>query len=466
MAQFFKPVQKRQKKQSQFQAEATTAILKIDSLDTQGQGVGRGEQGVVFVPGALPGETVQVRIVEQKKRFVRAQVEKLIAASEHRIEPGCEYFGRCGGCQTQHCEPEALLRWKQFAIEQLLLRQTVVVGSKVKRLQDLQGSLPWQSAIHSKPWGYRRKTRLSVDARQSDKVKLGFRQRQSSDIVSINHCGILVPELDRLLLPLQALLASLNQPQGVGHISLYYDEKAHVCLRVTRDLPAADKQSIVSFAEDHDCQIYLETNSGEIQPLELSKLPFTPMKMSSAPELELHTGINDFVQVNDDVNRAMVAQSMRWLDLQPQDKVLDLFCGVGNFSLAIAQRVQQVVGVEGVSKMVQQAQINAQKNGITNASFVQGDLSNPATRLKTMLEQCNKVLLDPAREGAFEVMEQLGQISPSHLVYVSCNPNTFARDGAKLMALGYRIDKISVLDMFPQTAHTELMALFVPLQSG
>lgn len=440
MARTYKPLPKTKRP-----AKPLLKTLTIDHLDAHGKGVVR-HKPVVFVQGALPAEVCEVEITNRKKRFWEGTVARVQQASEQRVVPFCPHFARCGGCQTQHAAQAAMGQWKQEAI-----------SAQLKRAVALE-HIPWYARIEKQDRGYRRRARLAVDARNPQKVKLGFRSATTNAVLAIEQCGILMPELQALLLPLQMCLQQLDNPRAVGHAILFAaDNGRQLTLRVTRTLGADDTARLYDFAEQQDVQVLLDQGDDNVRVMG------DPAPKVYAPEagLALHVQPDDFVQVNHEVNQAMVAQAMQWLELDPRDRVLDLFCGLGNFSLPLARRTERVLGIEGSTKMVQRAAQNARRNGIDNVEFVAADLRESATMALLARFDGNKLLLDPARDGALAVMPQIRDMELERIVYVSCNPVTFVRDCTVLLEQNYQLAKISLMDMFPQTAHTELMALFV-----
>jgi 23S rRNA (uracil1939-C5)-methyltransferase len=421
--------------------------LTIDRLDLGGQGVCASHQPIVFVEGVLPGEECQVQVVEQKPRFWRAKLIKVTQPSPLRQSPFCSHFDACGGCQTQYAGQKDMLAYKQVALSELLTRVANITEQ------------PWQMPLTDQPQAYRRKTRLALDCRNKSKPLLGFRAKGSKQLVAISECPILVTSLEALIAPLQRLISTLQNPGHIGHISLLKGEnKPQLCLRITRELDSADQNLLLTFSQDHGCNIVLED----------SKNSFTPIGESGEQAyylldggIKIYLKANDFVQVNAGINQQMITQAMAWLELDKDDEVLDLFCGVGNFSLPMARLGKSVIGIEGVSDLVQRATDNALKNGIDNTVFYQCDLSQANCLSDPEYARCNKVLLDPAREGAFELIPQLSKLKAQKILYVSCNPATFVRDSKVLVQQGYSLNKIALMDMFPNTAHTELMALFV-----
>lgn len=441
MARTFKPA-----KPSRHAAQVTKATLSIDSVDAHGKGVASKHQPVAFVEGGLPGEVCEVQVTQRKKRFWQSRVSKVLEPAPERRVPFCPHFAECGGCQTQHADPMAMSEWKQDAID-----------SQLKRMTGL-ASLPWQTPIRGEARGYRRRARLAVDARNKQKIKLGLRTADNR-VFSLQQCGILAPQLQALLLPLQSLIQSMDAPQSVGHVLLFAaDNGRQVTLRVVKTLGDTDASRLQVFAEQQNVQVLLDTGGQSHDIFGCAQ----PMFYTPESGVELHVQPDDFVQVNNGVNQAMVAQAMDWLAPDETDKVLDLFCGLGNFSLPLAKRTAAVLGIEGSTKMVQRARENAQRNGIQNLEFEAADLTHSQSLALISAFSSNKLLLDPARDGALEVMPLIAGMGLQKVVYVSCNPATFARDCAVLLDQNYHLAKISLMDMFPQTAHTELMALFVP----
>lgn len=449
MVQLYQSARKKQPPQK-------ALTLTIDELDHSGTGVCRAHQPVVFVEGALPGEEVRVRVNERKKRFWRATVEQVLKSGTKRINPFCPHFNQCGGCQHQHIAQLPMLEYKQQAVDQLLNK---VAGVK---------SLNWQAPLFGTDQGYRRKVRLALDARTGkgkSSVHLGFRAKGSDRVVDISECKVLTPPLQQLLPDLRILVKGLGCVRHIGHISLLdADNQLQLCLRLIRPLPEADRQTLKAFAQEHGCALLLQTQAQEFEHL-TAETPLANYKPTA--ELNLDFSPTDFIQVNGAVNRAMIAQALNWLDIKPGDRVLDLFCGVGNFALPMAHNGAEVIGIEGVQAMVEQAQANARKNSL-QAEFVQADLGDKDAlmQLTTQLGQIDKVVLDPARAGAAAVMPWLNQLNPAQILYVSCNPATFARDMGQLVESGWQVDKIGLMDMFPNTAHTELMALISRCQSS
>lgn len=420
---------------------------KITRLDHMGQGVVSDHSPIIFVTGGLPGEACEIDVVEKKTRFWKAKVKRVLSASESRVEPFCQHFTLCGGCQTQFIAPESLIQHKQAAVTDLLFKFNV----------DSENC--WQPPLLGPTVDYRRKTRLSVDARNKNKIQIGFRQKDSKQIVSIATCEVLTKPLQALISPIKDCISKMHNPAAIGHVTLLQGANIEqVSLRVIRQLDEHDVAIWELFAKATRCQLVMERKDGSSERIVRGE---EPLFYYAQDDLKLEISASDFVQVNDVINQAMIMQAISWLDLQKTDSLLDLFCGVGNFSLPMALECKKVLGVEGLAKMVQKAKHNAQLNDINNCTFMCEDLSQLTHKISRSFQDCNKVLLDPAREGARGVLSQLIKNKPTHILYVSCNPATFARDAAELCELDYQIDKIALMDMFPNTAHTELMALFV-----
>lgn len=443
MAQIYKPPKRAAKKQPK------DLQLLIDSVDFQGQGVCSQHSPVVFVDGALPGETCRVTVTKQKKSVWLARAKKIENASSHRITPVCDHYGKCGGCQTQHINPDSLRSFKRASIAHMLKQGLGLT------------EINWQADVQSPPVGYRRKCRLAIDARNKKAVLLGFRSKDVKSVVNVQSCPVLAPKLNALLSPMQELVGHMSSPQCLGHIGLLSgDNLIQISLRVVKPLGKQDEKRWIEFANQAQCQLLAEYADGHSRILNDLDAAIT-----IAPEdgIALEVGANDFIQINHQVNQAMVKQAANWLALDKQDRLLDLFCGLGNFSLPLAQICHSVLAVEGVPEMVQRAEQNALKSRIDNCRFVAGDLAQPDNIADFTADNVDKVLLDPARDGAIAVIPQIAALQPSHIVYVSCNPSTFVRDAKELSTYKYRLEKISLMDMFPNTAHSELMALFVPV---
>ena len=419
--------------------------LRIERLANDGRGIGFVEGRTWFVEGALPGEQVEARLLGARSQVAEARVERILTASPERRAESCPHARVCGGCTLQHL-PGA---------DQLALKQRSL-AEQLTRVADLQPA-EWAPPLSGPEFGYRRRARLAVrwNAR-NQQLDVGFRASASQDIVAIGECPVLVEPLQRLLPGLLDVLHRLAKPQVIGHLELFSGTTEAVLVRHTAPLAEADQAQLAAFAEAQGVQLWLQ-GEGEPQPLDAGaalgyRLPHWDLELAWRP--------GDFVQVNAPVNEAMIAQALAWLAPQPGERVLDLFCGLGNFALPLARSGACVVGVEGVQSMVARARSNAADNGLHAVHFHQADLSKPLAEAEWAREGFAAVLLDPPRDGALEVVRQMATLGARRVVYVSCNPATLARDAAELARQGYRLVRAGLLDMFPQTAHAEAMALF------
>jgi len=418
--------------------------LRIERLANDGRGIAFIEGRTWFVEGALPGEEIEARVLVARSKVVEARSERVLIASEQRrIEP-CVHARTCGGCNLQHLLAEDQLALKERSLADQLSRQGLQPKS-------------WAPALTGPEFGYRRRARLAVRwnvaARRLD---VGFRAAASQDIVSIQECLVLVQPLQTLLPGLLKTLHELEKPQVLGHVELFSGFAEAVLIRHTAALADADRERLAIFAREQGVQLWLQ-GDGQPQPLE----PDTALGYRLPTwDLELEWRPGDFVQVNAPVNEAMIAQALAWLAPQAGERVLDLFCGLGNFALPLARLGADVVAVEGVAEMVERARTNAVRNGLGTAHFYQADLSKPLVQAEWARGGFAAVLLDPPRDGAYELVGQMSTLGARRVAYVSCNPATLARDAAELVRQGYQLEKVGVLDMFPQTAHVEAMAFF------
>ncbi|TBW37720.1 23S rRNA (uracil(1939)-C(5))-methyltransferase RlmD [Azotobacter chroococcum] len=420
-------------------------VLTIERLAHDGRGIAFVDGRTWFVSGALAGEQVEARVLGARNRIVDARAERLLAASPLRRAEPCAHAGRCGGCTLQ-----ALPHAEQLALKQRTLAE------QLARFADLAPQ-EWAPPLVGPEFGYRRRARIAVrwDA-AAGRLEVGFRAAASQSIVAIDDCPVLVRPLQSILRALPALLHGLARPQALGHVELFHGNTSAILVRHTAPLADDDLQRLRAFCREQAAQLWLQ-GKGEPQ----ADAPEAPLGYRLEPwGLELHYRPGDFVQVNAAVNEAMVAQALDWLAPQPGERVLDLFSGLGNFALPLAQRSREVVAVEGVAAMVERGRENAAGNGLDNLHFCLADLSNPLAEAPWMAAGFPAVLLDPPRDGALEVVRQMGALGAERVLYVSCNPATLARDAAELARQGYRLRRAGILDMFPQTAHVEAMALF------
>ncbi|MBH3375718.1 23S rRNA (uracil(1939)-C(5))-methyltransferase RlmD [Pseudomonas juntendi] len=419
--------------------------LDIERLAGDGRGIAFHEGRTWFVSGALAGEAVEARVLNARGKVVEARLERVLQASPERREAPCRHYSRCGGCTLQHLPHEAQLARKQRTL--------------AEQLQRVAGVQPdaWAPPLSGPAFGYRRRARVAVrwDVKARE-LHVGFRAEASQDIIAIDDCPVLVQPLQSILRHLPTVLRSLEKPQALGHVELFSGSAQALLVRHVAPLPAQDLARLQAFCEQANAQLWLQ-GEGEPAPVE----PAAPLGFALAPwQLELAWRPGDFVQVNAQVNTAMIEQALAWLAPQADERVLDLFCGLGNFALPLARQAREVVAVEGVQAMVDRAAANARNNNVHNARFFQADLSQPLAGTGWAAEGFSAVLLDPPRDGAYEVVQGIARLKASRLVYVSCNPATLARDAQVLAGQGYRLTRAGILDMFPQTAHVEAMALF------
>ena len=419
--------------------------LRIERLANDGRAIAFIEGRTWFVSGALAGEEVEARVLGAHGKIVEARTERVFTANPVRRETPCVYAGKCGGCSVQHLPHD-----EQLALKQRMLAEQL---SRVAGVEPQE----WAAPLTGPEFGYRRRARIAVrwDAR-AKRLDVGFRAAGSQDIVAIDHCLVLVQDLQPIMTGLPAMLGQLSNPKGLGHVELFSGSAIAVLLRHMAPLNEADMQVLQAFCLTHNAQLWLQGES-EPQPVDLHQTLGYRLEHWN---LDLAYRPGDFVQVNAGVNEAMVAQALQWLAPQADERVLDLFCGLGNFALPLAQQVREVVAVEGVAAMVERAGQNAVSNNLHNAAFFQADLSQPLSNAQWAKEGFCAVLLDPPRDGAYDVVRTLAGLGAKRLVYVSCNPATLARDTVELMKQGYRLKRAGILDMFPQTAHVEAMALF------
>jgi len=435
--------------------------------------VARVDGKAMFVEGALIGERVAVEVLRRKPNYELARMSELIAASPARATPPCPYFGVCGGCSLQHLEPVA-----QVAVKQRVLEDALWHIGRVRADVLL-------APIHGITWGYRHRARLSVrDVPKKGGVLVGFREKKSTYVADMAGCLVLPPRISALLPELRALIGSLSIHDRLPQIELAIGEPTDgadtgknagegaaehrgeavdaLVLRILAPLTAADERELSGFAGRHGVDLYLQPQGpASVRPL---RPPARPLSYA-LPEFGVTFDFEptDFTQVNASLNRVLVRRAVVLLEPAPGDSIADFFCGLGNFTLPIARRGAEVVGVEGSRTMIGRAEGNAQRNGLSQrARFVIADLFAATRESVETLGPLDKVLLDPPREGAIELVKALPEERLRRIVYVSCNPATLARDAAVLVhGRGYTLSAAGVANMFPHTAHVESIALFV-----
>ncbi|MEW6561875.1 MAG: 23S rRNA (uracil(1939)-C(5))-methyltransferase RlmD [Pseudomonadota bacterium] len=424
----------------------------IESLDLEGRGVAHADGKVIFIEGALPGERVSYAAYRKKPSYELAQVTSIGKSSYMRVEPKCRHFGVCGGCSMQHLEPRA-----QVAAKQRILEDNLWHIGKVKA----ETMLP---PIYGMPWGYRQRARLSVRyVLKKGKTLVGFHEKRSSYVADMSTCEILPPKIARLIPLLAELVDGLSIRERLPQVEVACGDAVDVLVLRVLDMPSpSDEAALRAFADRHAIQFWLQPKGPD------SIVPFHPLTAPaltySLPEfgVVMPFAPTEFTQVNAALNQVMVSRALRLLDPQPGERIADFFCGLGNFTLPIARSGAQVLGIEGSVALVKRAQQNAAHNGLSgNAEFRAMNLFEMDEAAYAELGQFDKLLIDPPRDGAIELVKSLGEHGPRRIVYVSCNPATLARDAAVLVQTqGYVLKSAGVMNMFPQTSHVESIALF------
>jgi 23S rRNA (uracil1939-C5)-methyltransferase len=436
----------------QTKSQATPQIVKIVNLSHDGRGICNIDGKVVFIDNALPGETVVFNYSKKHGKYAEGVATEIIEPAPTRVTPKCAHFGVCGGCSLQHMDASAQIELKQ----QTLLQQLEHFG------QVKPGTvLP---AITGPIWQYRHKARIGVKfVSKKNAVLVGFREKNSRYVADLKSCQVLAEPVGEMITPLQQLIESLEAKVHIPQIEVAITEDCTALIfRHLVALSMPDQTKIIDFAKRH--QIYLYLQPAGINSIHLI-WPEVADHQSyySLPDyqLKLFFQPNNFSQVNPAINGKMIRQALALLDLTANDRVLDLYCGFGNFTLPIARAAHSVIGVEGEDAMVARARANAHYNNIANAAFYANDLTKPEMFGPWAAQTFDKILLDPPRTGALAILPMLGKLAANKIVYVSCNPATLARDAGILVKdYGYRLTTAGVLDMFPHTSHVESIALF------
>ncbi len=423
--------------------------VTIDSLSHEGRGVGRRDGKTVFVAGALPGETVMVRVLRRRRRYDEALATEIIEAAPERIDEPCAHARVCGGCSLQHLPPERQVEHKQAVLLELLEHQGGVTPETV--LEPLKGPT----------LGYRRKARLGVKyVEKKGGALVGFREKGNPFIADIQHCAVLHPAVGEAIPALRTLISGLAARASLPQIEVAVsDDRVALVFRHLEALSSDDAMALARFGAAQGFDIWLQPGGPDsAYPLEEG----TPALLSyRAGSCDIAFSPMDFTQVNADINRAMIERVLALLAPGPDDQVLDLFCGVGNFTLPLARSAGRVFGIEGEAALAERANANARANGLANVTCVMGDLNDPAAALPDDAGSFNKVLLDPPRTGAEALIGHFDFGAVQRTVYVSCNPATLARDAGLLCSgHGYRLAAAGIMDMFPHTAHVESIAVF------
>ena len=422
----------------------------IVDLSHEARGVARIGGKTVFVADALPGERVLLRRVGRHRNYDEAVLERVLEASPHRVVAGCPHFGTCGGCALQHLGPAAQLEYKQAQLLENLSRLGGVEPGRV--LEPLSGPV----------WGYRRRARLGVKlVPRKGRVLVGFRERSAPYVADLHQCRVLAPPAGELLDPLATLIGGLSIAARVPQVEVAVaDNACALVLRVLDSPAAADLDRLREFQATHGVQLYLQPGGVEtVTPLAAVAPPLQYALETFGITIEFEP--TDFIQVNGVLNGRMVGRAVELLDPGPGHAVLDLFCGLGNFSLPLARRAGAVVGVEGDAGLVARARRNAGRNGVANLTCVQADLFKDPADAPWARRPYDRVLVDPPRAGAREVLPVVGRCGAGRVVYISCHPGSLARDAGLLVREhGFRLAAAGVVDMFPHTTHVEAMAVF------
>ncbi len=426
--------------------------LTIEALSHDGQGIASIDGKRCFVPQVLPQEQVKVHIVQDKRRYFIAKLESVITPSASRVAPQCPHFGVCGGCQLQHMSQADQIQLKQNAL--------------AEQLQHFGHTQPqeWLPPLKAEPYGYRRKARIGVRyVHKKEKLLLGFREQNGRYLADCDTCHVIHPDVAKLWQPLREMIATLSVYQEIPQVEVAVgDDAIALVLRHLQALNDDDILACTNFAKQYNVHFYLQPKGPDtvhrIWPVDgPQRLHYTLTEQKL--KFEFHP--NDFTQINAGINQQMVSQAMKLLDLQPSDTALDLFCGLGNFTLPLAQQAHRVVGVEGDEAMVKRVLENAQANQLDNVTAYCANLAEDCMDAPWAKQPYDKILLDPPRTGAQTLIPLLGKLGASRIVYISCNPATLARDAGLLKEQGYLLEKAGIMDMFTHTQHTEAMALFI-----
>ncbi len=426
--------------------------VTVESLDQEGRGIAHADGKVIFIEGALTGETVSYVSYRKKPAFELAQMSELHRPASIRVEPKCAHFGLCGGCSMQHLDSRV-----QVAVKQRILEEGLARIGRVKP----ETLLP---AIYGQSWGYRERARISVKyVIKKNKMLVGFHEKRSSFVADMQSCEILAPKIAGLLAPLAALFEGLSIRDKIPQVEVAVGEHVDaLVLRIMAPLTSSDEAALRAFADEHQVQFWLQTKGPE------TIVPFYPLDAPalsySLPEFNVTMPFapGEFTQVNSALNRVMVSRALRLLNPQPNERIADFFCGLGNFTLPIARSGAEVLGVEGSDALVKRAEQNAAYNHLSgNTKYRSMNLFEMTEAGLPELGKFDKWLIDPPRDGAMALVQSITpETAPALIVYVSCNPATLARDAAELVARGYTLKSAGVMNMFPQTSHVESIAVF------
>ena len=425
---------------------------RIESVTHDGRGIAAINGKKVFVSGALEGEEVRFQRRKSRRNFDEAELLEILEASPERVEARCEAFSRCGGCAMQHVSDE-----QQRRIKSQTLRDNF---ERIARVEPLQ----WLEPMTGPVWNYRRRARLGVkDVQAKGRVLVGFREKHAPYITDMHRCEVLAKPVGDMIDPLSEMIGQLAIRARLPQIEIAVADNAVALVFRVLDAPSAEDEAVLrAFGESNNVRIYLQPGGLDSISLLFPQEPVEALHYF-LPEFDVRIDFDPlgFVQINSEINQTMVSRAVEMLNPGPDDRVLDLYCGIGNFSLPLARRAGNVLGVEGDAMLVNAAAANARQNGIDNASFRKADLSTIDGTEAWLREGWDRALLDPARSGAAEIVALVGTIGVERIVYVSCHPGTLARDAGTLVnEQGYRCEAAGIIDMFPHTAHVESIAVF------
>lgn len=424
--------------------------MVIEDLSHDGRGVAKWNDKVVFVQNALPGETVMAKLNRKTRRFNEAMALSVSQPSADRVDPACEFYDMCNGCTMMHLAEEKQIDFKFNTLKSNMQKMAKATPKK------------WLPPLTDAHWQYRRRARLSVKwVKSKEEVLVGFREKNGRFVARMNFCEVLEKPLADLIKPLSEMIAQLSVRAFIPQLECSLgDNEISIIIRYMKPFSDADFELLKSFGESHDLMLYLQSKGPDtVKPL----VPYSNKKLDfTLPNYDIRYEFlpNDFIQVNRLMNEKMIAQALDAMDLNAEDVVLDLFCGLGNFTLPMAQVAAQVVGVEGDERLVERARHNAQINDL-KAEFHCADLTKDHSKSAWFNAPYSKVLIDPPRSGAWEILPLIAATQAKTLVYVSCHPASLARDTDRLVnELGFTLEKAGVMDMFPHTSHVESMAIF------
>ncbi len=427
---------------------------EISAVTHDGRGIAAVEGKKVFVAGALAGETVRFLRRKRRRNYDEAELLEVLQASPERVEPRCAVYGVCGGCSLQHQSQDTQRRIKSDSLRDALQR--------IGKLTPETWLEPVCDASTEGGWHYRRRARLAVkDVHAKDRVLVGFREKHAPYVTDMHRCEVLGRPLDGMLDALSNLIAGLSIRARLPQIEVAIgDAQTRLVFRVLDEPTDADRVALARFAKEQGITLALQPGGlDSVYDLYPENPPPLYYRLPEF-DIELQFEATDFVQVNAEINRRMVSRAIELLDVQADDRVLDLFCGIGNFSLPLGRVAGEVLGIEGEQRQVERARANAERNGLDNVKFLAADLAAIDGKEAWLAKPWQKLLLDPARSGALEVVQRIDRIRPERIVYVSCHPATLARDAAELAAHGYRVTAAGIIDMFPHTGHVESIAVF------